>query len=73
MLYYVIRNKEDKYLLLDSRFVHWNEMPNVQFFSTREEAQGVIDYFDKQEYNSLQDYIPLKICCFDVIWEELTE
>lgn len=71
-MFYAIKNKEGKYLVLDSRFIHWLEMPNAQFFTTKEEAQKVIDYFFKeQEYNPLEYDMPLEICGFEVNWKEI--
>jgi hypothetical protein len=70
-VYYVIRNKDGKYILLDSRFIHWLDMPNVQFFNTKETAQKIIDYFYEQEYNPIEDDVPLEICGFEVNWKEI--
>ena len=72
MKFYTIRNKEGKHLLLDSRFVLWNEMPNAYFYLTEEHAKETIDYFYKKEqYNPLEDSAPLEICCFELSWEEV--
>lgn len=72
MIVYAIRNKEGKYILLDSRFILWNDVPNAQFFPTKEAAQKVIDYFfNEQEFNPLEYDVPLTICGFEVTWNEL--
>lgn len=68
MFYYTIKNKEGKYLFTDSHFIHWNNMPNVHFFDTKEKAKELINYFNEQEYNPLEDEFPLEICGFDVTW-----
>ena len=68
---YAIRNKEGKYILLDSRFVHWLEMPNAQFWETKEKAKAVIDYFfNEQEYNPIEHDVPLEIVGFEINWQE---